>query len=58
MDAVRDRIVQRGRRKRMSELTLYELPPSPNNMKVRIGLGFKGLQFASSTSSPATAVGS
>jgi len=29
----------------MSELTLYELPPSPNNMKVRVGLGFKGLQF-------------
>jgi glutathione S-transferase len=29
----------------MSELTLYELPPSPNNVKVRIGLGFKGLQF-------------
>lgn len=29
----------------MSELTLYELPPSPNNMKARIGLGFKGLQF-------------
>jgi len=29
----------------MSELTLYELPPSPNNMKARIALGFKGLQF-------------
>lgn len=29
----------------MNGLTLYELPPSPNNMKVRIGLGFKRLQF-------------
>jgi glutathione S-transferase len=29
----------------MSDLTLYELPPSPNNQKVRIGLGFKGLPF-------------
>jgi glutathione S-transferase len=29
----------------MSDLTLYELPPSPNNLKVRVGLGFKGLPF-------------
>lgn len=29
------------------KLTLYQLPPSPNNMKVRIALGYKGLEYAS-----------
>lgn len=26
-------------------LTLYELPPSPNNLKVRLALGYKGLEY-------------
>jgi glutathione S-transferase len=28
----------------MSELTLYELPPSPNSIKVRLALGLKGIE--------------
>ena len=29
----------------MADLKLYELPPSPNNVKARIALNYKGLQF-------------
>ena len=29
----------------MSDLKLYDLPPSPNNMKIRIALNYKGLPF-------------
>lgn len=29
----------------MSDVTLYHLPPSPNNMKARIALAYKGIEF-------------
>ena len=28
-----------------ARITLYELPPSPNNLKVRLALGYKGLAY-------------
>ncbi|MFT5286765.1 MAG: glutathione S-transferase [Planctomycetota bacterium] len=30
-----------------TELILHELPPSPNNVKVRLALGFKGIDYTS-----------
>ena len=29
----------------MSDVVMYNLPPSPNNMKVRIALNYKGIPF-------------
>lgn len=37
----------------MSQLTLYELPPSPNSIKVRLALGLKGIPCRRVTIDPA-----
>lgn len=36
----------------MSQVTLYELPPSPNNVKVRAALGYKGIDYRSELVNP------